>query len=318
MQNLNIEVQQAQKLESLFSLATIAHRNTSFDPEKRGRNLVNEFSAKLESDLQLLESKNVSSELLEQYEAGFIKMLKSWLHAKSNCFSVMITGGSNFPVRRHEKANASERNRYNKFAEWTEKTKKWMVKSTVPKSTPETKLEAYKLDYKNRIEQQERMKKINAAYPKFLKVIAENKDRYPFQSINQLTDSEISIMLNHVPDYQTKSKVFPTWALTNNNANIKRLSGIIQKLENQEAAREFAKDSEELKAVYNFEGGKIVVDRDTQRINIYHEEKPEREIIQNIKSHGFRWSPRFQSWTRQLTPNALFSTNQLFPGLSIK
>ena len=62
------------------------------------------------------------------------------------------------------------------------------------------------------------------------------------------------------------------------------------------------------KPVY-FKGGVITLEND--RIIVKHEDKPEREIIDGIKKHGFRWSPKFKSWCRKHTGNAIYSTNLL-------
>lgn len=43
------------------------------------------------------------------------------------------------------------------------------------------------------------------------------------------------------------------------------------------------------------------------RINVIFEGKPERQVIDLVKKHGFKWSPRAKVWTRVYTANALFS-----------
>ncbi len=58
-----------------------------------------------------------------------------------------------------------------------------------------------------------------------------------------------------------------------------------------------------------FEGGRVTIEDD--RLKIYHDEKPEREIINEIKSNGFRYSPHWVCWTRKHTANAIHSLRQL-------
>lgn len=91
-------------LENLRELAYNAHRNISFDPEKRAERIVSEYSEMLDSDLEKL-----PEELREEYKTKFIQKLTTWLSAKSRCASSMITGPANFNTRRAEKANDSER-----------------------------------------------------------------------------------------------------------------------------------------------------------------------------------------------------------------
>lgn len=45
-------------------------------------------------------------------------------------------------------------------------------------------------------------------------------------------------------------------------------------------------------------------DIDSNRINLYFDDKPEEDVRRVLKSNGFRWSPSFSCWTRQLTNEA--------------
>lgn len=58
-----------------------------------------------------------------------------------------------------------------------------------------------------------------------------------------------------------------------------------------------------------FEGGSIYIEND--RVIIAHDSKPERDIIQAIKSNGFRWSPKMGNWCRKHTGNARYAANRL-------
>jgi len=43
---------------------------------------------------------------------------------------------------------------------------------------------------------------------------------------------------------------------------------------------------------------------EADRLQILFDEKPDEETRAALKSNGFRWSPRYSAWQRQLTPNA--------------
>lgn len=58
-----------------------------------------------------------------------------------------------------------------------------------------------------------------------------------------------------------------------------------------------------------FKGGSIDLEND--RVIIKHDEKPDREIIQAIKSNGFRWSPKMGNWCRKHTGNAIYDAKNL-------
>jgi len=84
---------------------------------------VKEYEAQLNEDLQTIPEAEK-----EKYIENYKKHLFSWLSAKSQCISSMITGPANFPVRCAEKANRSEHNRYTEFSEWRTKVLKSIAK----------------------------------------------------------------------------------------------------------------------------------------------------------------------------------------------
>lgn len=53
-----------------------------------------------------------------------------------------------------------------------------------------------------------------------------------------------------------------------------------------------------------FSGGEIVHNLEADRLQILFDEKPDEETRAALKQNGFRWSPRYSAWQRQLTPNA--------------
>ena len=48
----------------------------------------------------------------------------------------------------------------------------------------------------------------------------------------------------------------------------------------------------------------IVRNLEADRLQIIFDEKPDEEMRAKLKSNGFRWSPRYGAWQRQLTQNA--------------
>lgn len=62
-----------------------------------------------------------------------------------------------------------------------------------------------------------------------------------------------------------------------------------------------------------FEGGKIVKNFSEDRLQIIFPNKPDSETILKLKSNGFRWSPIFMAWQRQLTSNAYYACTLVVP-----
>ncbi|NLL67027.1 MAG: hypothetical protein GX236_04920 [Clostridiaceae bacterium] len=75
----------------------------------------------------------------------------------------------------------------------------------------------------------------------------------------------------------------------------------LKALETKEKTNQPAKKSEEKV----FDGGKIIYNYNLNRLQILFNQKPDSEIIENLKKHGFRWSPKNRVWQRQLTENAI-------------
>ena len=93
------------------SLADSSHRHTSFDPEKRAEQEIQGFVDHIQNvydSMQKYAKTDAQKELLdtemERYQAGYATKYNADLAAKGRTFSSMITGGSKFPTRRHEKA----------------------------------------------------------------------------------------------------------------------------------------------------------------------------------------------------------------------
>src|SRR5688572_29585551 len=100
------------------SLAIAAFSGTSFTPEKRAESARSEYAQTLQADYELFAQhadKGGTLDMLaaefEQYRAGYAKHYRAWLSSRSRCMSAMITGPSNFPVRRMEKRNNIEHKR---------------------------------------------------------------------------------------------------------------------------------------------------------------------------------------------------------------
>ena len=274
-------------LSDLYNLCYNAHRNTSFNPEKRAERLVKEYSKLLEEDLKLL------GENQGNYKEKYISKFSDWMNAKSRCISFMITGPANFPVRRAEKANRSEHNRYNDFVQWREKYFKAV--NRVPTKSPEDEISLAERKLERLINNQIEMKEINAA-------IRKSKITDLSELIKHLAElgynkELVSLIDNHY-GRQTGNYKIPSYALSNNNATIKNTDKKIKMMHVRIERKNTWQD-------ILFEGGRVTIEDD--RLKIYHDEKPEREIIQEIKKNGFRWSPHWKCWCRKHTGNAIYA-----------
>ena len=93
-------------------------------------------------------------------------------------------------------------------------------------------------------------------------------------------------------------KPCPDYELTSLRGKIKRVEERIAELDKRTQQADQPADNTK------FDGGEIVRNLEADRLQIIFDEKPDEEMRSKLKSNGFRWSPRFGAWQRQLTDNA--------------
>jgi hypothetical protein len=278
-------------LESLWDICYRAHYHTSFSPDIRATQYVKEYSELLDSDLKEL-GDNVGN-----YASKFIEKFTLWMHAKASCISSMITGGSNFPIARAEKANNRERSASENFFKWREKYFKAVNRQRT--LSPEEELDDALMELDKHVILQEQMKLINKTVRKF--VGKENFEQNVLAAVEELGFSEKIAVEATKPDVFGHYG-FAQYQLTNNNAKIKRLQEKVTIMKARISRKEAWED-------IKFNDGYVTIEDD--RIKIYHEQKPEQSIIDEIKKNGFRWSPYWKCWCRKHTGNAIHVTKNL-------
>lgn len=214
------------------------------------------------------------------------------------CPSILISGGSNFPVAKKKKQNAAmDRNmeEYREIQKILDRIKS--VGTGGISSDDPMALEKLRKKLEVLIKHQDLMKAANAAIR--MKDTAKGDAKlaelgYTPEEIKQLRE----------PDFCGRIG-YPAYALSNNNANIRRIKERIAELEKRE--------SEEAPNGWKFDGGEVQMNKDENRLQIFFEGKPDEGTRTDLKSHGFRWSPRNGCWQRQLTNNAVWAAKRLVP-----
>lgn len=279
-------------LQPFQQAAISAHNWTSFSPEKRGEQLIKDYDAQLSEDMEELRAAGITEETINEYKARYIALFRSWLHAKGNTFSSMITGGSNFPVRRHEKANRSEERHYTLWQEWRARAKKAITRKAQPEKTFLSEIDRYKNELesckKNHALMKEGNKRIAAA----------------IKSGEDLTEylTETFGIKPHMIEWTMKFG----FGLSNNSANMRRLQERIELMEKKETLSQEVGSKE-----FRFDGVTVFYNFEADRIQIKHDTKPSAEVIYSLKSNGFRWSPTFGVWQRQMNRNGIWAAEKV-------
>lgn len=107
---------------------------------------------------------------------------------------------------------------------------------------------------------------------------------------------------------------FAPYELSNNNGKIKQTKERITELTRlKEAAETPAEDK-----YPQVEGVQVVENAEAMRIQLIFDGKPDEETRSLLKSNGFRWSPSFGAWQRQLTGNGIYATKSVLNMLKNK
>jgi hypothetical protein len=88
---------------------------------------------------------------------------------------------------------------------------------------------------------------------------------------------------------------YPSYATTNNNANIRRLKGRL---------KDVAQESRTETADYGFEGGTVTDSLEDDRLQIYFDSKPDADMRGKLKGSGWKWAPSVGAWQRKRNDNA--------------
>lgn len=295
-------------LSEYQQLASTAYRGTIFNYERAGKHTLEATESDLNSDVNYLRSLGISQHTIDRYVERFKRHFSAWIASESRCISSFITGPSNFPVRRANKARDAAHKRYDEFQAYRERVLTALERAARKAEKRElgiTPLIEARRNLNARIQQQTMMKQTNATIRKHLR---------------KSHDEQVAALLEigHTPkaafELLTPDRLhgigFPSYMLTNNQAQIRRLKDRVEELLKKEYKAEKQEEGS-LQTEFKFDGGYIELDYQADRLRIHHDSKPDQEIITKLKQSGFKWSPSNQAWQRQLTTNARWVAGRL-------
>ena len=244
------------------------------------------------------------AEKAEKLADLYAKLLADYYNANFRidqmCPSVMIAGPSNFPIRKKEKQiQAWDRNRekYERCKEIEDKIRNLLNGKEVITAGDPGAIEKLKNKLTNLEQAQETMKAVNAFYRKHKTL--DGCPNLPWEEIEKLKSSMTD-------SWRADPKPFESWALSNNNAEIRRVKERIKNLEEVKAQPADKKE---------YDGFLVVEDPEAMRIKLLFDDKPSAEVRDVLKKNGFRWSPRANAWQTQLTNNGRYRLERVLKEL---
>ena len=207
------------------------------------------------------------------------------------CPSVMIAGGSNFPVHKKQKQVAALDKHYAIYGElqaYKEKIRKLAHSANIIKSGDADAIDKLKAKIERAEKAQATMKAVNAYFRRHGTLKGYGNGEYDNFTIDSLYG---------VP--------YPPYCLQNNNAKIRNAKARLMQLEETKNAAQGENSETEYKFFTVKENAEIM------RLQLFFDGKPDAEIRQVVKQNGFKWSPKNGCWQRLLNSNAKAALRQV-------
>lgn len=295
------------------STARLAKQMRSFDDYKEGSATAsyNAQCAEAAAILEKVKAKCATDEQRERAEYLYNRYCSVLAEAinrdneiGTRCPSVLICGAGNFPTRKKEKQIAAwDKNMENwrkadHYLDMLKRAHTLAVKSDDPEVLDFLRAKLAGLEEAHAL-----MVSANAYYRK-------NKTLEGFEGIPADTMAWITRPGVYLPGGRNGDgsplafygKPFPTYELTNSNANIKRVK---QRIETLEAVK-VSKPVEEEHDGYTYREN-----TEAMRVQLQFDGKPDDETRALLKRNGFRWAPSLGVWQRQLNDNGKYAAHRV-------
>lgn len=293
-------------LEDLWDAGVRAFSGTSHTPEDRAAQYIREYEKEIQEDL---------AELPKNEQEAYIAKYREWvstLFAKqSRVMSAMIVGPAKFPTQRNKAASDAYDYAYKNFRTWREnffkgvqrridaakpkeqrEEEEWQgVKAMITRSAQSI----YGID--TRHEPYDRTCFVSNLYGR-LETIAKNGK---VEIIRKAAE--------YIKELNKKFKETGGKAIFTDRHKFWKL--VDKAGETIAKQQENADKENETIEIYDCT---VVKNYEENRLQIFHEEKPAQEVINKLKTEGWRWSRNNGCWQRQLTQNACWSAARVIAG----
>ena len=299
------------------SAARLAKQMRSFDDYKEGSATAsyNAQCAEAAAILEKVKAKCATDEQRERAEYLYNRYCSVLAEAinrdneiGTRCPSVLVCGASNFPIRKKEKQIAAwDKNMENfrkadHYLDMLKRAHTLAVKSDDPEVLDFLRAKLAGLEEAHAL-----MVSANAYYRK-------NKTLEGFEGIPADTVAWITRPGVYLPGGRNGDgsplafygKPFPTYELTNSNANIKRVKQRIETLEAVKASKPIEEEHD---------GYTYRENAEAMRVQFHFDGKPDDETRALLKRNGFRWAPSQGVWQRQLNDNGKYAAHRVMEAL---
>lgn len=265
-----------------------------------------EYRAMVDRAYQLVEEqkKQVSEfyhDKLDHLLDRYAKVLAEYINRENQigtmCPSVMISGGSNFPVRKKEKQVAAwNANRAN-YEKAESILRKIRSVGTGPIDFADPHAEEMLTDRINNLQAElDACKEANAYYRKHKTL--EGCPGISAKALSWLTRPGVFNVGENGTPLEFYKTPFPAYHTTSIRQRLKKAKERLEEYYKRKT------NGQESGNGLKFDGGEIVKNAELNRLQILFDDIPDAETRTALKQNGFRWSPSNKAWQRQLTDAA--------------
>ncbi|WP_279006076.1 hypothetical protein [Thomasclavelia cocleata] len=228
---------------------------------------------------------------VDRYCKDLANYYNAYYRNEASCPSVLISGGSNFPIK---KKNTQNKRREKLHETWkyleqqSEQIKNLLIMDQPILSKNQDAVELL----------EEKIAKLEEEHKQKLYWNKYYKKNGTLKGAEGLSDKVVKV----TEDFIKRNPGFLPFTVCNDTANIRRYK---QRLEKLKVAKAIETKIESIFDDNNNELFKVVRNTEIMRLQLIFDGKPNDEVRSILKSNAFKWSPKNCAWQRQLTNNAI-------------
>ena len=286
---------------------------SSFDPERRAENDKKMFGASMlnlyNSSVEEAKENNRLEEYnqaFERYYAVILKKNKEVISARTGTFSTAVTGRAGIKGSQLRKNEAKQKREYEINKELIDYIEKAEKKLNEVARNPDRFYsdQAIKRTDKNAIEKLNQKIELLEAEKDFIK--RSEKACKEYQKTKDFSVFEkYNIPQKEAEEYveQIERHGLPLIK------GISSISAEIRRVKERITLLEKSKESEDEN--FDIENGRILVNKEAQRVQIFFDNIPDANTRDALKKRAFKWAPSAKAWQRTLTGNAIDAVKYL-------
>lgn len=293
-----------------LSLAVQAHNGTSFSPEKRGARAQKEHAEAMAADYKEMHAQAVRGgtldllpEVFARYRARQASTYRAYLASSSRIVSSFIAGPSNFPAERMNKRADIAHRRLTEYLDGGEMAKSAAIRTLRPDLRAIMAGDADAVDRLTvKINAAEREQQAMKEANKAIRQHAKAGEAAQLEALMGLGFSESRAVEMLHPRWGN-AQGFPSYRLTNNNANIRRMRERLEQITKAQAC--------EVVEIEGADGIRLEDDAPANRVRLFFPGKPAAEIRDTLKARGFRWAPTVGAWQAYRNSSTLKTAQEM-------